>query len=483
MTQVELPKAIAAFRGHGYLLAPAGYGKTHLIAESILHTEGRQLILTHTHAGVNALRAKLRALKVSTARFHVDTIASWSLRLCLAYSSTSGWSSERPESGQWNELYLACRELLDKQFIRRIVRSSYAGMYVDEYQDCSVNQHSIVNKLARDLSCRVLGDPMQGIFDIGDQSLVDWENEVERKLEPLGTLDTPHRWIGAGADDLAEWLIRVREALEQDLPIDLLHAIPDRVRVVTCSNGNELFHQQADVCRNYPCKPQESVIAMHKGDQVYKEKCHHLARSIGGRFSSIEEIEGRDLHNFIKGLVAKDLAGERLTEAIGFAEKCMTAVRKSLSAGTLRGEQVEIQAKTKNPKIAGAANDYLDDPTSSNLAQFFRMLKENSNTKVFRRDLFNRLIEVLRIHTSSEALNLSEAAHKFQSEFRRRGRIVGSRKVVSTTLLVKGLEFDHGIILDASSLSSKELYVALTRGSKTLTIISKACTLRPMPNQ
>ena len=133
VTQVELPKAIAAFSGHGYLLAPAGYGKTHLIAESILHAEGRQLILTHTHAGVHALRAKLRALKVSTARFHVDTIASWSLRLCLAYGSTSGWLSKHPESKQWNKLYLACRELLDSQFIRRIIRSSYAGMYVDEY--------------------------------------------------------------------------------------------------------------------------------------------------------------------------------------------------------------------------------------------------------------------------------------------------------------------------------------------------------------
>jgi DNA helicase-2/ATP-dependent DNA helicase PcrA len=90
VTQRELPKAIAAFRGHGYLLAPAGYGKTHLIAESTLHAKGRQLILTHTHAGVNALRTKLRALQVSTTQVHVDTIASWSLRLCLAYGSTSG---------------------------------------------------------------------------------------------------------------------------------------------------------------------------------------------------------------------------------------------------------------------------------------------------------------------------------------------------------------------------------------------------------
>lgn len=482
MTQRELPKAIAAFRGHGYLLAPAGYGKTHLIAESTLHAKGRQLILTHTHAGVNALRTKLRALQVSTTQVHVDTIASWSLRLCLAYGSTSGWLSEHPESSQWNELYLACRELLDNQFIRRIIRSSYAGMYVDEYQDCTVDQHAVVNKLARDLPCRVLGDPMQGIFDIGDQSLVDWENEVERKLQPLGTLDTPHRWIRKGADDLAGWLVRVREALEKNQPINLRHSIPGSITVVLCSNDDELYGSQVKVCRYYPCKPQESVIAIHKGDPVYKRRCDKLASKTDGRFSSIEEIEGRDLHNFIKRLESFDLASDRLKVAISFAAKCMTAVNQNLSAGTRRGERVGIQTNTRSPEIASAANDYLDDPTSSNLAQFFCRLKENTNTKIFRRDLFNRVIEVLRVHTMSEALNLPQAADKFQSEFRHRGRIVGSRKIVSTTLLVKGLEFDHGIVLDASSLSSKELYVALTRGSKTLTIISKASILRPVLN-
>lgn len=36
---------------------------------------------------------------------------------------------------------------------------------------------------------------------------------------------------------------------------------------------------------------------------------------------------------------------------------------------------------------------------------------------------------------------------------------------------MKGLEYDHAVILDADTLDAKDLYVALTRGSKTLTII------------
>jgi DNA helicase-2/ATP-dependent DNA helicase PcrA len=75
-------------------------------------------------------------------------------------------------------------------------------------------------------------------------------------------------------------------------------------------------------------------------------------------------------------------------------------------------------------------------------------------------------------------MTFSEAAEKYQTGFRRRGRPVG-RRLIGTTLLVKGLEFDHAIILDAASLSRNELYVALTRGAKSLTIVSTTPTLHP----
>lgn len=39
------------------------------------------------------------------------------------------------------------------------------------------------------------------------------------------------------------------------------------------------------------------------------------------------------------------------------------------------------------------------------------------------------------------------------------------------------LEFDHAIILDADSFDRKNLYVALTRASKTVTIISNSSVL------
>lgn len=37
--------------------------------------------------------------------------------------------------------------------------------------------------------------------------------------------------------------------------------------------------------------------------------------------------------------------------------------------------------------------------------------------------------------------------------------------------MLKALEYDHAVILDADSLDAKNLYVAMTRGAKTLTIV------------
>jgi len=41
------------------IVAPAGYGKTYAIALCLSHTKGKQLILTHTNAGVASLKEKI----------------------------------------------------------------------------------------------------------------------------------------------------------------------------------------------------------------------------------------------------------------------------------------------------------------------------------------------------------------------------------------------------------------------------------------
>jgi DNA helicase-2/ATP-dependent DNA helicase PcrA len=252
------------------------------------------------------------------------------------------------------------------------------------------------------------------------------------------------------------------------------------MRVEFADDGaTQLLIRQMNTCRGFRCDRRDSVIAIHKGEPVYKAKCHHLAKQLGGMYSSIEEIEGKDLFSFVRKVERARNDHARLKHAVAFAETVMTGVATNLSAATARGECVAIRGGTRNPDTARAGNAYLSQPTSGNLAAFLLAVKDVPNVHLARGDLFSRAVGVLRKHAISPRLSLSEAAEKYQTQFRFRGRPVGRRRLIGTTLLVKGLEFQHAIVLDAPSLSRKELYVALTRGAKSLTIISTASVLNP----
>ena len=71
------------------IIAPAGYGKTEEIAEAVHACDGKQLILTHTRAGVAALRDRMKRKKVCPDKYEIDTIASFCLKWCKAYPSTA----------------------------------------------------------------------------------------------------------------------------------------------------------------------------------------------------------------------------------------------------------------------------------------------------------------------------------------------------------------------------------------------------------
>lgn len=473
----DLAEVLATFRDTGYLVAPAGFGKTHLIAEAVARGPARQLVLTHTYAGVNVLRRKMRELKVSQQLFRVDTIASFALRLCLSYSGTSRWTSERPTGRQWTAVYKACSLLLDSSFARRILRASYSGLYVDEYQDCSAAQHELVLKLAHELPCRLLGDPLQAIFDFNDQSL-NWEKEISAAFTCLGQLQIPHRWNRAGTPVIGTWLVDVRNHLENREPVDLTRDVPTGVARKPVIDG-QLSQIQANTCRYFLCGAQDTVVAIHKGNQEYKSKCHTLAKTVGGPFSSIEEIEGKAVFSFIDKYEKAGTNQNRLKEAIDFAGLCMTGVKANLPAPTLRGEHAQIQSNTKNPLTAKFANICLANPTSSAVAEFLTALRATPEVKLTRADLFHRVMAIMRKHALHSQLTLRQAAEKYHAEFPHKGRPTGRRKLIGTTLLVKGLEFDHAIVLDADSLSRKELYVAMTRGAKSLTIISSSPVLNP----
>lgn len=475
----DLAKSIAEHTGKGYVVAPAGFGKTHLIAECLLRSAGRHLILTHTYAGVNALRQKLHRLRVPGNCYKIDTIASWALRLCISYPENSGWNSNAPEGDEWRDLYTNCAEFLKMNLVQRIVCSSYGSVYVDEYQDCTASQHGLILMLAEILPIRLFGDPLQAVFDFANEVTIDWDTHVMPTFEALGELHTPWRWKITERTELGSWLITVRAKLLASERIDLRKDIPSSVAVHICDTEDELRNKQINICKYFVLPEGEQVAALHKGDSQHKAQCHRLAKNTGGRFSSIEEIEGKRLLSFVKTFDRCSTDQARLLCAMEFSRKSMSGVNSALSAGTRRGEIVKIGKTTKNPNLVESANVFLEQPTPLHLRSFLQTLKSAPETALHARDLFNRLLKVLCNCQDDAELSLTDAASKFQTEFRHSGRPVRHPKVVSTTLLMKGLEFDHAIVLDSASLSKTDLYVALTRGSKSLTIITSDPVLKP----
>jgi DNA helicase-2/ATP-dependent DNA helicase PcrA len=312
---------------------------------------------------------------------------------------------------------------------------------------------------------------MQAIFDFDEGKPVDWDANVYPSFGCLGKLETPWRWKKAGNPELGAWLKKARRKIEQGQKIDLLgERPPSVVRVYTDPEfiASKQYSSLCDLLGH-----NESVIALHGGDQQSKNKTHLLARTMAGRFSSIEEVEGKVLHSFLKKLGAAKTVQAGFLLVLEFAKKCFTGVGDALTTGTRRGEVSKQTKGTKYPLVLRAANAYLHQSTSSHLKSFFLALKANPETRAYRRDLLYRFLNVLTMHISGEGANLSETATMYQREMRHMGRPISHRKLIGTTLLVKGLEYDHVVILDADALNAKDLYVAMTRGSKSITIIGK----------
>jgi hypothetical protein len=217
----------------GTVTAPAGCGKTHLIAEALTrHGGGKPIVLTHTNAGVVALRRRLDQAGVPAKAYRLMTIDGWAMRLISTFPTRSAHDPSllqltHPRTDYPN-IRVAAATLLNAGHITDIITDSYTRLIVDEYQDCSIRQHAIVASAARALPTCVLGDPMQAIFGFGDDDLANWDNDVCTCFPLAGELATPWRWINAGTELLGQWLLDVRANLLRGDPIDLRAASDNR---------------------------------------------------------------------------------------------------------------------------------------------------------------------------------------------------------------------------------------------------------------
>jgi DNA helicase-2/ATP-dependent DNA helicase PcrA len=134
--------------------------KTEMIANVAAQCQ-RALVLTHTHAGVHAIRARLKRMRIPHRQTAVDTIAGWSTRYAHAFPGVA-----RPPPGdprnkdEWDQLYRGPTQALSVPAIREVVRASYDRVLVDEYQDCSLLQHQLAVAVSTIVPTLIFGDEM-----------------------------------------------------------------------------------------------------------------------------------------------------------------------------------------------------------------------------------------------------------------------------------------------------------------------------------
>lgn len=452
--------------------APAGCGKTHLISEGVSSHGGRRdLVLTHTHAGVDALCRKMLSMASTASGCVVETIAGWALRYASAFPQTSGVMSSLPKTKEeWDSVYDSARNILMRQPLREVLRASYSGAYIDEYQDCTVQQHRLVLAIADIVPTRVLGDPLQGIFDFGHNDPVDWERDVRPNFAELPPLSRMWRWENRNPE-LGRWLASAREDLLHRRPVDLRGAPVHWERLAT---RNPIVGQ-VSVCLSIARPDAGTIVAIHGMPQ----QCHFIASRLRGLYQCVEPIHSRDL--FDSGLRIQTCHGPtKAAEVIDFASKCMTRVRTVLRRvqTTYRSGSIPATRQGQFSTIFDALRRVAEDDSYSAVVATLDKIRVIPGVIIFRRELFDEMLRGLRAAIANGNGPLDEALSRIRNRTRFSGRKLG-RCVVGRTLLVKGLEFDHAIILDADGMDAKDLYVALTRGARSLTIFSRSQTITP----
>ncbi len=457
--------------------APAGCGKTHLIAEALTRHTGAKpiLVLTHTNAGVAALRGRLDRASVPSKAYRLATIDGWAMRLISTFPARSAHNPdllkiENPGTDYIN-IRIAASNLLKAGHVDDILAASYARLIVDEYQDCSIRQHAIVSYAARALPTCVLGDPMQAIFGFGADSLAQWNEQICADFPIAGELNTPWRWINAGAEPLGLWLLDVRGKLLRGEPIDL-RSVPATVTWVELNGTND--RQRRLMAARVQAQNVDGCVLII-GDSTSPDSQRQFASQTPGAVT-VEAADLKDLISFARTFnIAAPDALERLA---GFSKDVMTHV----SAPNLLVQRVQsiISGTARKPPtgVEKAALEFVQSPSHRAAVHLLVQISQEAGVRPHRPAVLRACIKAFQLCESTDGLSIYDAALRMREQNRLIGRQL-PRRAVGSTLLLKGLEAHVSVVLNADGLDARNLYVAMTRGSHALTVCSHSPVLNP----
>jgi hypothetical protein len=460
----------------GAVTAPAGCGKTQLIANALSRHGSRKpiLVLTHTNAGVAALRGRLDRAVVPPSRYRLATIDGFAMRLISTFPKRSGHDPALLELVRPGSDYPAIREsavtLLDAGHLNDVLPATYDRLFVDEYQDCSLVQHALAVGAAEVLPTCVLGDPMQAIFGFKGNQLVDWDKDVHAHFAPVGELATPWRWINAGEEAFGRWLLDTRQKLLACETIDLASG-PRNVRHVVL-DGVKDHELRLRACLTKAPTAEGCVLII--ADSTKPQEQRRYASQTPGAVTA-ESVDMRDLVDFARNF---NLAAPKALDlVVRFAATVMTNVGPddllarvaSLNSGKARKAASEAEA---------AALEFARRPSYPGASALLAANSKDGGVRTHRPPVLRGCHKMFQLCSAPDGPAPYDAAVQVREQSRLIGRPLAKR-TVGSTLLLKGLEADVAVILNPEIMDRQHLYVAMTRGARMLVICSDTAVLTP----
>lgn len=462
------------------LIAPAGYGKTSLLAEALKYLcliESRPiLVLTHTHAGVSSIKKKCANLNLGT-KVEITTISGFCQKIVCSFDGQLPPTDKngRPD---FNKIMFRGFEIMKLKKTQCILGQSYSHIIADEHQDCSYLQHIFISLCSFKISLHILADPLQAIFGFNNDRMVNFSKDF-KKYEYFEFLDVPWRWYQDGNNrQLGDSLKLIRNKLCNHDTINFNNILGAHHILGDSQDPNYWISIRKKISE---LQSNSLLILFPNGFeyQIDSRAQRKTQFDLNHQFTLLESIDDKAFY-----LSAKDLdkcISSKSQEEF-FKNFILLLTNLSFKKGDIDDwfNSTGVKRKTDKEKLhkAQKIKTLIDGvATSSNrISDIDKMIKILRYELLFfpkRQELLSAVFSVLRMRECSSMYD-NMIIH------RNRVRIIGRKvegKCIGTTLLTKGLEFEDVIVVDAHKIKdANNLYVALTRASKRLIIYSSSTT-------
>lgn len=187
--------------------------------------------------------------------------------------------------------------------------------------------------------------------------------------------------------------------------------------------------------------------------------------------TTVEAVDLVDLTDFGAGFNLE--AADALTRLVKFAAGVMTQVGP---AALLPRLETLRRGRARNPPTVAEAAlvAFAERPSFTLAAEALRLLTRQDNARVYRPEVLRCCLRALQ-SAAAGGCTFADATINERERNRHESRPL-PRRVIGSTLLLKGLEGEVAVITSPEEMDAQHLYVAMTRGASRLVV----CSLTPI---